>query len=187
MAVIQPLVDVLMKEIAAVDAVPQIIPYIPKFASHVNSLAIPGGEKKVTVIAGLHTLADALLAAGKIAADLKTELDTFIDTVVPVTVDTVIMVARGDLDLKKAEVAAGGCLAAWMSLLCRNRTVVAAVAPVVAAVAPEASTVVTETPITTAVVVAESIEIKVAEASEASEATPTPPPTPTKDTPATTE
>jgi hypothetical protein len=124
MAVIAPLIATLMQDVAQVDAVHTIIPYIPKFAAHVNTLAIPGGEKKRVVITGLHTFADELLKAGKVTAELKQELDAFIDLVVPVTIDTIIQAARGSFDLKKV---AGGCLVAWMSLLCRR---VAATAPV---------------------------------------------------------
>ena len=163
MAVVKPLVLTLVAEITTIQEAQQIIPYIPKFAAVVHGLAIPGSEKKAVVITGLHTLVDELVAADKLSAAIKSDVDRFIDTVVPITIDTMIDVVKGAFDFKKT---VAGCLPALMSLLCGSRAAQVAVAvnaPKVTVAADE------KVAVTAAEAVAETVTEAVATKQELSE------------------
>lgn len=143
MALMQPLVATLVSEIQTFEGAPQLIALVPRFAAVVNGLRIPGGEKKAAVLVGLHTLTAELAKADKVTASLQAELDAFIDTVMPVTVDTLIAVARGEgANLKRVGVT---CLSVLASLLCRSVASAAPVAPAapVVPVAPAAAAIAT--------------------------------------------
>ena len=96
-AALAPILDSLQKEIGAagIQEAAALLKYIPRLATTVHALAIPGAEKKQAVLKGLHDLVKTLQATGALTADKQAELDTFIDMVGPITLDTVLDVVKG--------------------------------------------------------------------------------------------
>ncbi len=96
-----------------------IIRQVPHFVAYANTLVIPGSEKRATVLRGLHELIEALKQAGKVSAELQTELDQYIDLSVPPMIDAILDVASGRVEVKMptsvAEVTTkGNCLLGFL-------------------------------------------------------------------------
>lgn len=89
------LVNTVGSEIKDVPEVAAILRYVPQFVAVVHTLSVPGSEKKALVLKGLHSLT-AFLAEQKTITDaVRGEMDTFIDTVVPISIDTTLDVVKG--------------------------------------------------------------------------------------------
>jgi hypothetical protein len=97
------LVNTLGDEIKDLSDVAGILRYVPKFVSAVHTLAVPGSEKKALVLKGLHALT-AVLVEKKVLTDTKqAEFDAFIDTVVPVSIESTMDVVKGTVTFAAIE------------------------------------------------------------------------------------
>ena len=96
----ESLIQSVLSEITESPTSQIIIRYVPRFVGYASALAIPGFEKRATVLRGLHELTTALKQADKISADLQSELDQFIDLTVPPMIEAILDVAAGRVELK---------------------------------------------------------------------------------------
>lgn len=89
------LVNTVGAEIKEIPEVAAILRYVPKFVAVVHTLSVPGSEKKTLVLKGLHGLTSLLAEQKTITVAVRDEMDTFIDAVVPISVDTTLDVVKG--------------------------------------------------------------------------------------------
>ncbi len=97
----ESLITTILTEIVEIPGSQAILRYVPRFIAYANTLSVPGADKRAIVMRGLHELVQALRQADKITADMQTELDQFIDLTVPVTIDAILDVAAGRVEIKK--------------------------------------------------------------------------------------
>lgn len=89
------LVTQMADEIKEIPDVAAILRQVPKCVSVVHTLPVPGSEKKDMVLRALRSLA-GILADKKVITDVQHgEMLTFIDIVVPVSIDTTLDVVKG--------------------------------------------------------------------------------------------
>jgi hypothetical protein len=90
------LVESVGAEIKDIPEVASLLKYVPRFISVVQTLTVPGSEKKTLVLSALHALVHLLVEEHKVLkAELKAEADRFIDTVIPVSIDTTMDIVKG--------------------------------------------------------------------------------------------
>lgn len=89
------LVNTVAAEIKEIPEVATILRYVPKFVAFAHTLTVPGSEKKTLVMKGLHGLTQVLAKQDIITDALRGEIDTFIDSVVPISIDTTLDVVKG--------------------------------------------------------------------------------------------
>lgn len=90
------LVQSVATEVKEIPEVAALLKYVPRFISVVQTLAVPGSEKKVLVLRALHALVGLLAENPNVLSkDMRAEADRFIDTVVPVSIDTTMDIVKG--------------------------------------------------------------------------------------------
>ncbi len=101
-----------------------ILRYVAPLASAVHGLTVPGSQKKALVIKGLHEFTNVLEQNGKITKEMKESVNIFIDIAGPVSIDSIMDVAKGKVDFTAEEttkiavtVAGAGCAACFAYFL----------------------------------------------------------------------
>lgn len=102
----------LLHEITESPTTLQLLALAPRFVKQADTLAIPGAEKKAVVLKALHTLIGFLKEQGKVSEDVAREMSTFVDGVLSATIDLLIGVAKGDVDLRTGGAANAAAAAA---------------------------------------------------------------------------
>jgi hypothetical protein len=117
MSDITTLVQLVSNEINEVPEAAIILRYIPRFAAAVNTMTIPGAEKKAHVLTALHDVVRMLDELKKLTPELRKDLDLIIDTVAPITIDTVIDVSSGKITFDKPATVVEASTKCFCSLL----------------------------------------------------------------------
>ncbi len=78
----------------------KLLELVPRFVKEAEALTVPGAEKKEAVLKGLKSLIALLKEQGKIQEELAVELTAFIDTSVATTINLLMDVAKGRIELR---------------------------------------------------------------------------------------
>jgi hypothetical protein len=121
---IPALLQTLAAEVKEFSSHCDILRYVAPLASAVRGVTVPGPQKKALVIKGLHEFTSVLATNGKISQEMKESMDIFIDMAGPISIDSIMDVAKGKVDFTPEEttkiavtVAGAGCAACFAFLL----------------------------------------------------------------------
>jgi hypothetical protein len=78
----------------------KLLELVPRLVKEADAFTVPGAEKKDAVLKALKSLIQFLKEQGKIQEELAVELSAFIDTSVATTINLLMDVAKGRVELR---------------------------------------------------------------------------------------